>query len=139
MQPSSALPCWCLSFRFACFASLCPLFLSGPCLSRSLHENEDIFDWAITFKEEISNTEGLKVIFPEKPMIVHTPAGSAKIGAWKLKLTCAVRLWCRLGSSLVGDFDRPASTGVYDGAREDFGAFRETDVLHDVPRLVLGL
>ena len=49
-------------------------------LAPSLHENEDILDGAITFEEAISNTAGLKVIFLEKPMIVHKPIGSVKIG-----------------------------------------------------------
>ena len=49
-------------------------------LAQSLHENKDILDGAITFEEAISNTEGLKVIFLEKPMIVHKPIGSVKIG-----------------------------------------------------------
>ena len=49
-------------------------------LAQSLHENDDILDGAITFEEAISNTEGLKVIFLEKPMIVHKSIGSVKIG-----------------------------------------------------------
>ncbi|CAE7212285.1 unnamed protein product [Symbiodinium sp. CCMP2592] len=47
-------------------------------LAQSLHE--DTLDGAITLEETISNTEGLKVIFLEKPMIVHKPVGSVKIG-----------------------------------------------------------
>ena len=49
-------------------------------LAQSLNEDEDILDGAITFEEAISNTEGLKVIFLERPMIVHKPIGSVKIG-----------------------------------------------------------
>ncbi|CAE6965865.1 unnamed protein product, partial [Symbiodinium natans] len=49
-------------------------------LAQSLHEDHDILDGPLTFEEAIANTEGMKVIFLDRAMVVHKPVGSVQIG-----------------------------------------------------------
>ena len=52
----------------------------APSLAQSWHDDPEMLDGALTWEEAIVNTDGIKVVVVEKPIIVNRPAGSVGIG-----------------------------------------------------------